>query len=107
MSDLLKELWRRHVQVAADGNRLLVDAPAGALTPELRTEIAAHKDELLAELAAALFPDEPRAPCPTCGRMAWAWSAVRGRYICFHCEYNGGADQQTTTGAEHNGDPMA
>ena len=33
--------------------------------------------------------DYPTAPCPVCGRMAWAWSATHGHYICFHCEYGG------------------
>lgn len=34
--------------------------------------------------------DEPATPCPTCGAMAWVWSAVQGQYICFQCTYGQG-----------------
>jgi hypothetical protein len=43
-ADLLAALDAREVQLAA---RLVVDAPAGALTPELREALTAHKPLLL------------------------------------------------------------
>ena len=48
---LLAELRTREVQLAAQGNRLLIDAPKGVLTPELRQRLAEHKDELLSFLS--------------------------------------------------------
>ena len=44
---LLTELTRLDVQVTADPDRLKVDAPAGALTDELRQAMAEHKAALL------------------------------------------------------------
>jgi len=49
--NLLSELRQAGVVVKASGNdRLVVDAPKGALTPDLRAALAAHKKELLAIL---------------------------------------------------------
>jgi hypothetical protein len=39
------------IAIAVQGDRLIVDAPPGALTPELRAELARHKAALLALLA--------------------------------------------------------
>jgi tubulysin polyketide synthase-like protein len=50
--DLLSDLRQAGVVVKASGNdRLVVDAPKGALTPELRAALAEHKKELLAILS--------------------------------------------------------
>jgi amino acid adenylation domain-containing protein len=43
----LRELRRRGVTVSVDGKELEVSAPKGALTSELRQQIAAHKSELI------------------------------------------------------------
>lgn len=40
------------IVLAAQGDRLVVDAPTGALTPELRSELVRHKPALLALLTA-------------------------------------------------------
>src|SRR5688500_18565815 len=49
--NLLSELRQAGVVVKASGNdRLVVDAPKGALTPDLRAALAEHKKELLAIL---------------------------------------------------------
>src|SRR2546422_2968662 len=49
--NLLSELRQAGVVVKASGtDRLVVDAPKGALTPDLRTALATHKKELLAIL---------------------------------------------------------
>ena len=48
---LLGELRARGVVLEAAGDRLRVDAPRGAITPELREALTAHKAEVLALLA--------------------------------------------------------
>jgi len=40
--------------------------------------------------AIAANDGEPATPCPTCGAMAWAYSAVQDGYICFRCKYGRG-----------------
>nr|CAQ18831.1 nonribosomal polypetide synthetase [Chondromyces crocatus] len=47
---LLTDLAKRNVQISATGEQLDVRAPKGALTPELREQIAKHKPELLSFL---------------------------------------------------------
>jgi len=49
--DLL--LWARTsgIVLEAQGDKLIVDAPSGTLTPQLRAELARHKPALLARLA--------------------------------------------------------
>ncbi|MBT4504184.1 MAG: hypothetical protein HOC74_41015 [Gemmatimonadetes bacterium] len=49
-SILLSDLEVRGIHLSIDGDQLHLDAPVGALTPELRTTLAAHKAELLAHL---------------------------------------------------------
>lgn len=44
---LLKKLSHLGIRVEASGERLKVHAPPGALTDDLRTVLAAHKQELL------------------------------------------------------------
>lgn len=44
---LLTELRNRDIRVRAVGDRLQCDAPAGALTPELREQLRRRKDEIL------------------------------------------------------------
>jgi amino acid adenylation domain-containing protein len=44
---LLAELRSRDIQVWADGERLQCNAPAGALTPELRDQLRRRKSEIL------------------------------------------------------------
>src|SRR5919197_4011240 len=46
-AELLAELQGRGVRLEAIGGRLRYDAPKGALTPELRRAMAAHKAEIL------------------------------------------------------------
>ena|SRR5688500_1254646 len=44
---LLDELKSREVLLEADGERLVVDAPAGVVTEEQRVSLAEHKPSLL------------------------------------------------------------
>ena len=48
---LLEDLRRRDVGLEADGERLYVDAPAGAITDELRASLVENKGRLLELLA--------------------------------------------------------
>jgi hypothetical protein len=57
---LLRELRELGATVATRGDRLAVDAPAGAVTPDLRADLAAHKGDLLALLARERFAADPR-----------------------------------------------
>ena len=51
MTELLKDLRSRDIKVWREGGNLRFSAPAGALTPELRAQLTAHKAELLAHLS--------------------------------------------------------
>jgi hypothetical protein len=79
--DFLAALQVRGVQLSRKGGRLLVDAPAGALTAADRKLLATHKEELLAVAdfradlailvlwfrharAAGRLPDDPFALAP-------------------------------------------
>jgi len=68
--NLLSELRQKGVEVKASGDdRLVIDAPKGAITAELRSALAAHKVELLQILKseqqpAATVAPEPIAPAP-------------------------------------------
>ena len=49
----LAELRRRDIRIRADGDRLKLDAPAGALTPELTEQLRQRKHEILEFLRSA------------------------------------------------------
>ncbi|HLV68496.1 MAG TPA: amino acid adenylation domain-containing protein [Polyangiaceae bacterium] len=71
---LLRELSARGVELALDGDRLRVNAPRGALTPELTARLKAERDALIEILASArgpvqqplppLVPGDPAVPAP-------------------------------------------
>jgi hypothetical protein len=52
-ADLLDDLRRRGAVVCRVGDRVRVDAPAGTVPDELRSELRRHKPELLALLSQA------------------------------------------------------
>jgi len=63
--NLLSELRKKGVEVRTSGDdRLVIDAPKGAITPELRSALAAHKAELLQILKNEQQPPAPIAPAP-------------------------------------------
>lgn len=49
---LLEQLRDRDIRLSANGDRLVVDAPRGALTEQLRGMLRGHKAELLAIVTA-------------------------------------------------------
>ena len=64
--ELLSSLSSKDIEIWTDGDRLRYNAPKGALTPELRRELAARKSEILALLrkadtvtSPASFPVKP------------------------------------------------
>ena len=73
--------------------RLILDAPRGVLTPDLRAEIAARKGDVERLVRAALVPCEPpprpAPPCPTrrcymCNTLAWR-ERPTGGWVCGVC----------------------
>jgi amino acid adenylation domain-containing protein len=48
--ELLSKLRNKDIEIRADGDRLRYNAPKGALTPDLRKELAVHKSEIIAFL---------------------------------------------------------
>ncbi len=65
---LLGELKKRGVKVRRRGERLLLSDLHGAMTPELRAAIDAHREELLATLdAAGSTLESVDSVCPYCG----------------------------------------
>lgn len=50
-TEILRLARTNDIVFDVQGDRLIVDAPTGALTPELRSELARHKPALLALLA--------------------------------------------------------
>src|SRR5438128_2631752 len=58
--EILEEIKMLGGRLEARGDRLRVDVPAGALTPELKAALAEHKTEVLAVLTGDLNRDEWR-----------------------------------------------
>jgi TubC N-terminal docking domain len=52
--EILREIQSRGVRLEVNGERLRVDAPVGALTPELKAALAANKREILRHLDSRL-----------------------------------------------------
>ena len=65
LANLLADLEQRGVRLWPDGEQLAIRAPKGALTPELRAQLAEHKTEILNRLSrcdtAELSPQAPQA----------------------------------------------
>ena len=68
---LLERLRSLDIRLTLDGDRLGVNAPKGALTPELRDELGRRKDEVKAFLAAQPRRDAPPPliPVPRTAQM--------------------------------------
>jgi hypothetical protein len=98
---IIDSLWERDIAITLNGDRLKVDAPAGALTDEDRQAIRDHKAELLALLRAkpAERPRSGSFACPVICRgdrmpMGCPWDTCNGAltgkghdlYHCGKCE---------------------
>jgi thioesterase domain-containing protein len=63
--DFLAELRSRDIQISTDGDRLRCNAPAGALTPELRDQLQQRKNDILKFLrSASALAEDQRAVVP-------------------------------------------
>ena len=70
-SELLSQLREKGVEVKASGDdRLVIDAPKGSITPELRDALTVHKAELLQLIKG----DNTPAPTPIVAATAKPWS---------------------------------
>jgi hypothetical protein len=88
--ELLDTLTASGVHVWAEGGKLKLDAPRGAVTPELKERLAAHKPELLAALSA---DDCPASPFTTPeGRAALRRACEIVDAIIARCEAGAAAD---------------
>lgn len=109
------------VRLEARGKRLHVDAPKGALTPELLEVLRAHKAEILAVLgattgpkrSATVIPFAPRRVTVSCGRTAegaeirsiveYSYAQMREDGMaccdwCSKCKRNGGRCRRADLG---------
>lgn len=71
VGDLLRSLAERAVELYLDGERLCFRAPVGALTPELRDSIGAHRLAIIERLRMAATTDSANLRCKTCDRRSW------------------------------------
>lgn len=88
VGEFLADLRRRDIHVRAEGDRLHCDAPAGALTEELREELRRRKGEVLAFLhAAEALARQQRAIVPLqrggSGMPIFAIPGHNGDVFCF------------------------
>ena len=77
---LLGHLRERGVRIWEEGGQLSFKAPKGALTPELREEIAGRKAEVLAFLRRQVSPPQagpPLAPVPRTGEIPVSFAQQR------------------------------
>ncbi|MHB8763134.1 MAG: TubC N-terminal docking domain-related protein [Deferrisomatales bacterium] len=105
---LLRDIEAQGIRLEAQGDRLRVDAPAGALTPELRAALAEHKPELLRVLAAGAGAPGPFTcdGCPNRGRPATpgaTWRATVANWCSVYRE----AWRELAAALEHTGRPRA
>ncbi len=79
--ELLLELHERGIELEVDGDRLRTRGPKGALTDQLRAQLAAHKQDVLKQLRRAR-PDRalrkpPLVPLPRDGAMPLSFAQQR------------------------------
>lgn len=78
--ELLVQLKEKGVDLKANGDRLVIDAPRGTITPDLRDALSANKAELLKILSAPPIENaRPRAPEPVAPPAARAISQTERR----------------------------
>ena len=70
-TELLAQLERSGIEVRAKDGKLQINAPAGALTPELQAELRRRKPELLALLAGDASEEDAWAPLTFAQQRLW------------------------------------
>jgi amino acid adenylation domain-containing protein len=76
IADLLARLRRHDIELRADGERLVVNAPKGAMTDELADEVRRHKPDLLAFLRLAEGSDRAAGEIPRSAHVTLADGTV-------------------------------
>lgn len=71
LEDLLRSLADRAVELYLDGDRLRFRAPTGALTPELRDDIAGHRLAIIEHLRTPSTNAAAIAGCVMCDWRNW------------------------------------
>lgn len=111
-AELLRDLHARDIRLSRDGDRLVYDAPEGAVTEEMLTLFREHKHELLSMLTtstqqAGPAPLDPDYPCVVCGAVD-RWHDVQADlWRCRQCwppqsaSVMGGVDKRYRPDARH------
>ena len=91
-ADLLERLCAAGIIVNAQGDKIAYDAPANALTDDLRAAIRTHRAELVVILAAPRKVDGELIPkgdlgwaCPGCGSAHVVFYGLPPRRRCRGC----------------------
>lgn len=88
--ELLKELKTKGVSLSVVGGKLHYNAPTGALTPNLKAALHAHKAELVEIISKSQYKtDLPYSPCErkkTKLRPIPPRDLETGQPICWWCE---------------------
>ena len=94
LDDLLNDLRTLGGAVSVADGKLRIEAPAGVLTPELRAELAAHKEAILAHLTGDAQPTPPPTilhRIPLCLDFTPSeWLAAHGLRVVGGTPYFGG-----------------
>ena len=89
---LLQTLAGRGVTLTAEAGALRYRAPAGAMTPELRRQIEAHKAALVQALGAGQQAGNVAKPDPRAGRLVHGdFARARARLAALLAELDAGA----------------
>src|SRR5206468_7448982 len=105
---LLSTLRDRDIHISADGDRLRCNAPAGALTPELRDELQRRKGDILEFLrSAGTLASQQRAIVPLQSRgkciPIFAVAGHNGDVFCYRALARHLGDDQPFYGLEPPG----
>jgi hypothetical protein len=89
--EVLSSLEDRGVILGLNDGRLRIDAPRGALTPELRTALSSFKDELVALLISTADAEKTNlenslaSQCPQCASQLRHEESNDGHWILIDC----------------------
>lgn len=111
---LLAELTTAGVHIEARGERLHVEAPAGAMTEELARRLRQQKPDLLRLLTPTTDEHGPTEFCSLCGCGNYHQTERDGPWLCSACHPRTGTSTATLTipggripsGARHNVDAV-
>lgn len=77
--ELLSTLRARGVQLWAEGNAIMFDAPDGVMSDGFKRSLRQHKAALLRLLS------EPAGPCRHCGSGSFHQAEAGGPWLCSTC----------------------